>query len=428
MMKRLLPLSLALLAAPASAQHDSQSVLDVIAKNRLGGYSRPDTTVLRVDDAGGILANGILGIGSIPIEGEGSRMMWYPAKGAFRAGGVYGAEEKSRWNDGNIGYYSTALGGNTLASGIGSFAAGSLSQATGIYSVALGYEGVASGRSSVALGEGTLASGIYSVAMGYEGVASARGALAMGYRSRASANYAVALGWSATADADYAVAVGSAADTDGYSGALVFADGSTSLALKATAEDQFSVRAAGGARLFTDKTLSAGVYLDAGGSSWNVVSDSTRKADVAALDGEALLGQIAQLPVTTWRYKAEADRGGQAIRHVGPMAQDWQRLVAGPLGLNTESTVINQGDLDGVTLAAAKALEARTAAQADEIASLRAALALQTEEVAALREQNAALAEQAATVQAVAADLAALRAALAASTAPVQTAALQTND
>ena len=148
-------------------------------------------------------------------------------------------------------------------------------------------------------------------------------------------------------------------------------DASTTDSALASANNQFTVRASGGTRLFSNSFMTTGVELFAGGSSWNVVSDSAKKTDVAALDGEALLGRLAQLPVSTWRYKDEADRGGQPVRHVGPMAQDWQRLVAGPLGLNAEETVINQGDLDGVSLAAAKALTARTAALQADNASLR---------------------------------------------------------
>src|SRR5690606_14583269 len=126
------------------------------------------------------------------------------------------------------------------------------------------------------------------------------------------------------------------------------------------------VRAEGGVRFYTNGSdgsstspyvPSAGVFLTAGGSSWNVVSDSTRKEHIVALDGEALLGRLADLPVSTWRYRAEEDR---TVRHAGPMAQDWQRLVAGPLGLNTDGTTINQGDFDGVNLAGVIALEART--------------------------------------------------------------------
>ncbi|HYE58804.1 MAG TPA: hypothetical protein VD948_09870, partial [Rhodothermales bacterium] len=55
------------------------------------------TTRLRVDVYGGILAPGVFNdgspekSGSLPqVEGSGTRMMWYPGKAAFRAGGING--------------------------------------------------------------------------------------------------------------------------------------------------------------------------------------------------------------------------------------------------------------------------------------------------------------------------------------------------
>ena len=324
-----LPLGL-LLCAPAFAQ--SLVVLDVTADTPNG----PSPTgggvesVFRVDNAGGFVATGTLGIGRILAQGSGERLLWHPYKGAFRAGSI-GAGNQN-WDDNNVGFYTWAGGYNTLATGLASFAMGYNSLATGSYSLAIGNQNTATGTGSIALG----------------------------YRS--------------TANASYGVAIGQRASVDGYTGAIVFSDASTTNVTEATAQNQFTVRAAGGTRIFTNSSMIAGVSLSPGGSSWNVVSDSTRKTDVAALDGEDVLGRLARLPVSTWRYKAEADRDGQPVRHVGPMAQDWQRLVAGPLGLNADSTVINQGDLDGVSLAAAKALEARTSALQAENEALRARL------------------------------------------------------
>jgi uncharacterized small protein (DUF1192 family) len=55
------------------------------------------------------------------------------------------------------------------------------------------------------------------------------------------------------------------------------------------------------------------------------------------------------------------------VRHIGPMAQDWHAAF----GLNDDPLTINQGDFDGVNLAAVQALDARTAPLVDEIARLR---------------------------------------------------------
>jgi hypothetical protein len=56
------------------------------------------------------------------------------------------------------------------------------------------------------------------------------------------------------------------------------------------------------------------------------------------------------------------------VRHIGPVAQDWHAAFP----LNDDSTRINMSDFDGVNLAAAQAIEARTAHQTAEISDLKA--------------------------------------------------------
>src|SRR5687767_14451058 len=65
--------------------------------------------------------------GAPPVSGSGIRMMWYPAKAAFRAGWVNGAY----WNKDSIGDYSMGLGVNTVAKGTISVATGHFSRASG---------------------------------------------------------------------------------------------------------------------------------------------------------------------------------------------------------------------------------------------------------------------------------------------------------
>ena len=49
-------------------------------------------------------------------------------------------------------------------------------------------------------------------------------------------------------------------------------------------------------------------------------SDRNLKRDFAPIDGEQILNSLAELPITSWRYKTES---GDA-RHIGPMAQDFK--------------------------------------------------------------------------------------------------------
>ncbi|HEU4561618.1 MAG TPA: tail fiber domain-containing protein [Longimicrobium sp.] len=308
-------LALAALAAlacsiPANAQSD------ILLRLRSGS---PLGDRFRVDSASGFVAKGVIGIGIIPQSGAGDRLMWHPFKAAFRTGGVDGTQ----WDDANVGFYTLAAGYNTIAKGNYSTAAGSESQALLAYGVALGFTANSNGT----------------------------GAVAIGYR--------------VTADSDYGVAIGHRASTNGHDGAIVISDQSTTDSLEASANNQFSVRAAGGYRLYTNATTTTGVSLNAGGSSWNVISDRNRKEGFATVDGEDLLARLRSVPVSTWRYRDEADR---TVRHIGPMAQDWARAF----GFNGDDRTINMSDFDGVNLAAVQALSARTERLQAENAGLRA--------------------------------------------------------
>ncbi len=306
----------AVLAMSAGASAQSDLLLQL---QSTGSQDR-----FRVDSASGVVARGNLGIGLIPWTGAGERMMWHPFRAIFVAGGVNGTQ----WDDGNLGFYGAAFGYNPTLKGN--------------YSFVTGYQ------SSVQQS--------YSVAMGYTANSNGVGSIAIGYR--------------ATADSDYALALGHRASTNGYDGAMVISDNSTTDSLEATANNQFSVRAAGGYRFYSNATETVGASINAGGSTWNAISDRNRKQDFLSVDGEDLLARLRTVPVSTWRYISEEDR---SVRHIGPMAQDWHRAF----GFSADSTIINSGDFDGVNLAAIQALEARTAelrARTAEVERLRAEL------------------------------------------------------
>lgn len=83
-----------------------------------------------------------------PASGAGTRMMWYPQKGAFRAGNVF----SDYWDKNNIGNYSISGGFNTFASGAASTSFGDNSKVSGRASFAAGYFCQATGWGSVAFG------------------------------------------------------------------------------------------------------------------------------------------------------------------------------------------------------------------------------------------------------------------------------------
>jgi hypothetical protein len=111
-------------------------------------------------------------------NGAGSKMIWYPGKSAFRVGLIPFAYDY--WDYNNVGLGSFASGIGTKASGAYSTAMGSYSEASGLYSIAMGWSSVASGDYSTAMGWSSLASGHVSTAMGGFSVASGTGSTAMG--------------------------------------------------------------------------------------------------------------------------------------------------------------------------------------------------------------------------------------------------------
>jgi len=100
--------------------------------------------------------------GDPPASGAGIRMMWYPDKAAFRAGRVTG----TNWDKDSIGYYSVAMGYNTIATGVASTAMGGETTASGVASTAMGGETTASGYSSTAMGALTTAKSSYETVIG----------------------------------------------------------------------------------------------------------------------------------------------------------------------------------------------------------------------------------------------------------------------
>lgn len=75
------------------------------------------------------------GAEAIPVSGFGTRMMFWAERGAFRAGQV----SSTQWDAGNVGIYSTALGGDTVASAPYAVATGQVTSATALGAMALGY-------------------------------------------------------------------------------------------------------------------------------------------------------------------------------------------------------------------------------------------------------------------------------------------------
>lgn len=305
--------------------------LEAQAPDSVLAVTRGGQSLFRVNVDGGAIFGGaydgdFAGAG-VPVEGAGTRLMWYARKGALRAGSISGTQ----WDAANIGDYSVAIGENVRASAS--------------HAVAFGLRTTAAQQSSFAAGEDNTASGAASVALGYH------------------------------------------AHTNARQGSFVFADRSTVDTLRAGVNHSANWRTSGGFRIFTSSNLSTGVTIQSGasvsnwgqasaviststgallttGGVWQNASDVNRKHLFAPIQGEEILDRLRDMPIQSWAYKVE----GEAVRHIGPTAQDFYNTF----GLGTDDTSIGTVDADGVALAAAQALERRSTEQAVRIKELEA--------------------------------------------------------
>ena len=98
------------------------------------------------------------------------------------------------------------------------------------------------------------------------------------------------------------------------------------------------------------------------GSSWINSSDRNLKQDFAAVNPQAVLAQVAALPVLSWSYKAQPSQ-----KHLGPVAQDFRAAF----GLGADDTSIATVDEGGVALAAIQGLNQKLDERDAEIQSLK---------------------------------------------------------
>ncbi|MDR3647001.1 MAG: tail fiber domain-containing protein [Candidatus Babeliales bacterium] len=241
-------------------------------------------------------------------------------------------------NNTSSGDHSTISGGDTnSASGINStIAGGSINLASGDFSTLGGGGGnTASGNfSTIPGGSANLASGTSStVAGGSQNTASGQQAIVAG-------------GTQNTASGDFSFAAGRRA-TAGFTGSFVWAD-SINTPFADTAINQFNIRATGGTNIYSNAALSAGVTLAPGASAWVAVCDQNKKENFVDVDQIEVLNKLVSIPLKSWNYKAQ----DASIRHIGPMAQDFNPTF----GFNETPLGISTLDFDGVALASIQGL------------------------------------------------------------------------
>ena len=149
--------------------------------------------------------------------------------------------------------------------------------------------------------------------------------------------------------------------TANHSGCFVWGDFSSTTT--STANNQFMARCTGGAVFYTSGGTSTGVQLASGGGSWSSLSDRNVKENFMPVNAKKILEKVAQIPVSTWNYNAQ----NEAIRHIGPMAQDFYAAF----GVGEDDRHITTVDEGGVALAAIQGLNMKLHEKDAEIEELR---------------------------------------------------------
>jgi hypothetical protein len=317
--------------------------------------------------------------------------------GATVGGGIFNTASGQYATVGG-GIFNTASGSAaTVGGGINNTASGSAATVGGggSYNIASGT------RATVGGGSGNQASGEYAtVGGGINNTASGSDAtVGGGYLNIASGEYAtVGGGENNTAAGNYSFAAGRRAKANNP-GCFVWGD-STNADVTCSNDNRTIFRSSGGYYIYTNASLTSGMFLSGGGSAWNAVSHRALKENFAPVDTRRLLARLAQIEITTWNYRSQ----GPAIRHIGPMADEFNALVDGLGGEGKD--YINSLDADGVALASIQGLYGLVQEKDAEIAAMEA-------EIADLRAENAKLNDR----------LAAIEQALQANGAPVRVAA-----
>ena len=306
---------------------------------------------LQLNHDGGLYVPGTFGptapADSIPAAGEGTRMMWYPAKAAFRVGRIINSSA-GPWDPDNVGNYSVATGRNTIASGGSSVALGDATEATGEHAVALGTETRAYGLHSTALGDFARAYGDISTALGFSTLADGQAATALGQGTEALADHTTAMGFSTAATTQYATAMGRNTSAEARS-ATALGEGTTASGVASTALGQGTVAATFNSvtlgswneanRSFDSSLLVAGNGTDPsdGGSRSNALvltqsgdleiagtltesSDRRLKTDIKPM--ESVLSALKDIRPVRFHFKEGT--GHPSDRQIGLIAQEVQ--------------------------------------------------------------------------------------------------------
>jgi len=253
-----------------------------------------------------------------------------------------------------IGYYTTASGSGTLATGRDT-------KAIADWSTAMGYKSEANGNQSIAMGNRTKANGSTSLAMGYDAFADGDYSTAIGQYIRANGAYSTAMGRGSNAN-DYSSFVigyynlsgntvtGSATNPNSANTAFVVGNGTY-----ANRSDAFKVMANGDTTVSNDLTVGGDVVVS---------SDARLKANIVSLG--STLAKLLLIDGKTYTMKKD---GKQKI---GVLAQDIQKVFPELVTTDDKDMLaVNYQGLVPVLINALKEQEGKLCKQQSEIDELK---------------------------------------------------------
>jgi hypothetical protein len=262
--------------------------------------------------------------------------------------------------------YATVGGGasNTAGKEYATVGGGYLNSASAYATVAGGrdntagkqYATVGGGMSNNASGDtSTIGGGVWNTASefcatvggGYINEASADSATVGGGYENTAGGFAATVpgGYANEALGQHSFAAGRRAKAN-HRGSFVWGD-SQDEDISSLQEDEVKFRCLNGVEFTSGGSgTDQSIFWVPGYSNWASISDRNLKENFVEIDSKEVLERVSRLPITEWNFK------GYALRHIGPMAQDFHALF--PLG--GSHTTIDSGDLQGVSLAAIQGL------------------------------------------------------------------------
>jgi len=349
---------------------------------RVASAQTPMTTIqngnndtrLQLNYDGGFYVPGTFGpttpADSIPATGAGTRMMWYPAKGAFRAGRVGAYTGGTRWDAANVGDYSIAFGADTKADAFAATAMGRNTIASGQHATAMGFGTTAGIFAATAMGYETTANDFAATSMGEQTTASDRAATAMGFGTTAGSFAATAMGYETTAGTEYSLSIGvnNLANTSADGSLFVVGNG-----VGGSPSDALVLN------MFGDLEISGGL-LEA--------SDRRLKTNIEPLDG-GVLQKIGTLRPVRYRFKDPSTH--PSGERIGLIAQEVRDVFPALVSEGTGGTLsVSYSKMTAVVVKGLQEQHAQIETQQATIDSLRT----QARAVAALRAQNEAMNER----------------------------------